>query len=221
MNVSTAAPAVCYGVDEAGRGPVLGPMILAVVGLDPQREAALISLGVADSKAFGSSARAKDRRRALAQEIRRTACWSATLSASPSEIDARVRRGELNLLERELAATLLRGAPLKPSDTIVCDGARLFAPLAEQFSNLQAMDKAESKSTSVAAASILAKDLRDAAFEEIAQRYRESYGELRGGGYPNAATRAFLDWHLAEFGALPPETRTSWGQRTRPSSTTR
>ena len=136
-------------------------------------------------------------------------------------LDARVRRGELNLLERELAATLLRGAPLKPSDTIVCDGARLFAPLAEQFSNLQAMDKAESKSTSVAAASILAKDLRDAAFEEIAQRYRESYGELRGGGYPNAATRAFLDWHLAEFGALPPETRTSWGQRTRPSSTTR
>ncbi|MGB1698493.1 MAG: hypothetical protein ACPHRO_00980 [Nannocystaceae bacterium] len=112
--------------------------------------------------------------------------------------------------------TAPRGSP-----EIVCDGARLFAPLAEQFSNLQAMDKAESKSTSVAAASILAKDLRDAAFEEIAQRYRESYGELRGGGYPNAATRAFLDWHLAEFGALPPETRTSWGQRTRPSSTTR
>ncbi len=213
MRSSPPSTSRCFGVDEAGRGPVLGPMVLAVVGLDPQGEATLVDLGVADSKAFGSGPRAKARRQALAVEVRRVAVWSATRIATPEVIDARVARGELNALERELAAEMLESAPLTSSDTIICDGARLFSPLQQKFAGLQALDKAESKSTSVAAASILAKVLRDAAFEEIAGRYENSYGPLKGGGYPNAATNAFLDWHVTTFGALPPETRKSWGRR--------
>ena len=213
MIPSGPRPPLHFGVDEAGRGPVLGPMVLAAVGLDAQGEATLTQLGVADSKAFGSGPRAKARRGALAEEVNRVAVWTATRVATPEVIDARVARGELNALERELAVSMLESAPLNSSDTIICDGTRLFSPLERQFSGLQALDKAESKSTSVAAASILAKVLRDAAFEQIAGRYEASYGPLKGGGYPNAATTAFLDWHVATFGELPPETRKSWGRR--------
>lgn len=214
MSPSAPQTPCCFGVDEAGRGPILGPMVLAVVGLDPEGEATLVELGVADSKAFGSGPRAKARRSALAVEVRRVAVWSATRIATPEVIDARVARGELNVLERELAVEMLEAAPLTSRDTIICDGTRLFSPLQRQFSGLQAHNKAESKFTSVAAASILAKVVRDAAFEEIAGRYEGSYGPLKGGGYPNAATNAFIDWHVTTFGALPPETRKSWGRRT-------
>jgi len=153
--------------------------------------------------------------------VRNTACWTATRVASADTIDARVVHGELNVLERELAAHMLEAAPLLSGDSIVCDGARLFSPLRVRFSNLRAMDKAESKYASVAAASILAKDLRDSAFDEIVERYQDSYGPLKGGGYPNAATNAFIDWHVAQFGTLPPQTRKSWGRRASPADPTR
>jgi ribonuclease HII len=63
----------------------------------------------------------------------------------------------------------------------------------------------------VAAASIVAKDQRDRLFGEIAARYSEEFGKIRGGGYINAATADFLRRYHERYHKLPPETRRSWG----------
>ena len=111
-----------------------------------------------------------------------------------------------------MAAELLRRGPVAAADRIICDGQRLFSPLAREFPGLVAEDRAEDAHLCVAAASIVAKNLRDVAFEAIASRYEAEFGPLRGGGYPNAATRAFIEWHEVTYGRPPEEIRRSWGR---------
>lgn len=202
-----------YGVDEAGRGPILGPMVLAVVGVTPTAAKALTKAGVVDSKSFGSGDRAKNRRAELSDAIRQIADCYAVEEVSVETIDEHVFRGGLNTLERDVAERLLRQAGAARDATIICDGARLFAPMMRQWPELVAVDKGESFHVSVAAASILAKHARDQAFAAIAARYEGEFGEIRGGGYVNPATRRFLAAYEDIHGALPPEARRSWGAR--------
>jgi ribonuclease HII len=208
---SAAGAGLVFGADEAGRGPILGPMAIAVVGVDREGEAALRALGVADSKSFGSDAIARDRRRALAQQI--VACVPAcrVRLVEVEQIDHYTRRGLLNVLERRVVLELLQALGAERQSRVVCDGARLFAPLRPLYPRLEAVDHGESAHPAVAAASIVAKDARDRAFEVIAARYAEEFGPLRGGGYLNAATRRFLEAYQARHGTLPPEARRSWG----------
>lgn len=202
-----------YGIDEAGRGPILGPMVLACVGLSDEAAELLLAAGVRDSKAFGSGARGQARRRELAALIRLTAASVASRVVSPAEIDQRVRLGELNHLEREVAVDLLAEVYAPVEARIVCDGASLFRPLSARFPNLVAVDHGEEAEVAVAAASIIAKSLRDEAFEAIAQSFREEFGPLAGGGYLNAPTRRFLDAFTARYGRPPDCTRLSWGEK--------
>lgn len=196
------------GVDEAGRGAVLGPLVMAACALDPEAADALLALGVTDSKAFGQPSTAQIRRASLAEAIRQRAAWWAVTAVPPAEVDAAVRRNQLNALERKVAEALLGCAPL--AALVVLDGARLFAPLAARLPRAEARDRAESGSTAVAAASILAKAERDRLFAHIRARYEARFGAIRGEGYPNRATERFLvAYHDAE-GDLPSETRRSW-----------
>lgn len=204
-------PPRTIGVDEAGRGPVLGPMALAAVALTEEQAAVLADLGVQDSKAFGATDRARARRAELAARVREVAAACACELVPPDVIDGRTRKGQLNALEREVAAGLLRALALRRDDRVLCDGARVFGPLAREIPGLRALDHGEQAHVSVAAASIVAKVARDEAFAAIAARYEGDFGPIRGGGYPNGATRAFLQAHLARHGRLPPETRLSWG----------
>jgi ribonuclease HII len=199
------------GVDEAGRGPILGPMALAVVAVDEAGAAALLRLGVQDSKRFGADARGQARRAALAAEIpaHALACRSALVDVEV--IDAHTRQGRLNHLERATAEALLVEIAACPEDQIICDGAALFGPLAARYPGLLAVNQGESAHVAVAAASILAKHARDEAFAAIAARYEPEFGRLGGGGYINAATRRFLSAYQARYGDLPPEARRSWG----------
>ncbi len=200
-----------FGVDEAGRGPVLGPMALAVVCLDASATNALTQLGVQDSKRFGAGARAQALRAGLADEVMQRACaWQCEL-VPVERIDAYTFRGQLNRLEQEVALTLLRRLNAPIDATIICDGANLFRPLQRQFPRLLAVNDGEAAHVAVAAASILAKHARDTAFAEISNRYATEFGPLRGGGYANAATRQFLSAYAAAYGGLPPEARKSWG----------
>ena len=202
-----------FGADEAGRGPILGPMVIAVVGLDRGAAISLAKLGVCDSKGFGAGEKARARRAELAALVRDRAPMCATRVVSAEVVDQYTYRGMLNALEREVVHALLVELGATPHDRIVCDGANMFAPLREFFPQLEAVNQGESKHVSVAAASILAKDARDEAFATIAARYEREFGALRGGGYLNAATRSFLDAYQAKHGSLPPEARKSWGAK--------
>ncbi|MCA9672814.1 MAG: hypothetical protein KC503_44785 [Myxococcales bacterium] len=196
------------GIDEAGRGPVLGPMVLAGVYVDDAGLAALSALGLADSKAYGSSDDARQTRGELAEQIRTIGAVEVVVCA-PAEIDRWVERGGLNQLERELARRIIRRCPAAPA-RIVADGERLFSPLAREYPALEAFDKAESREVVVAAASIVAKHERDSALAEILARYQE-FAPIGGGGYPNAATERFLRAYVARHRRLPQEIRLSWG----------
>lgn len=196
------------GIDEAGRGPVLGPMVVAAVALRPARAGVLTRRGVCDSKLFGAGPEARARRSELAGEVRRLAEWVGVEVHDHLEVDRYASRGRLNELEREAARRLIGGCP--PVTRIVADGVQVFGPLRRELPHLRAFDDGESAHVAVAAASIVAKDRRDALFAAIASRYRAEFGELRGGGYVNAATAEFLRLYKQRHGCLPPETRRSW-----------
>ncbi len=200
-----------YGVDEAGRGPILGPMALAVVVLDRKTATKLTKLGVQDSKRFGAGAKAQELRANLAAEIHQCArAWACELV--PVEIiDEHTFRGQLNRLEQDVALQLLRRLGAAIDAAIICDGEYLFRPLREHYPRLKAVNDGESAHCAVAAASIVAKHARDTAFAQICERYHPEFGPVTGGGYSNAHTRRFLDAYKQARGGLPPEARKSWG----------
>ena len=196
------------GIDEAGRGPALGAMVLAAVALEPAASRRLSRAGVADSKSFGSGPQAHAARSRLAVLIRTHAAHVSLEVCDVATIDDYVRRGALNVLERERAERLVRAAPA--CRRIVADGKHLFGALRAAFPHLEAANRAEDRHVSVAAASIVAKVERDQQFAEIAARYERDFGPILGGGYANARTRAFTTAYRVRFGTLPPEARTSW-----------
>jgi ribonuclease HII len=197
------------GIDEAGRGPVLGPMVMACVAVRPRKAAQLTRAGVCDSKAFAGEG-AHEARLSLVPRIYECADHVEIVVIDVAEIDQRCRDNGLNRLEQERAGDMIGRAPA--CRRIVCDGQRLFSPLAARFPHLEALDNGESRHAAVAAASIVAKVRRDEQWGRIAARYRHEFGDLveRGGGYTNAATRAFLRAYIAKHRALPPEARRSW-----------
>jgi len=196
------------GIDEAGRGPSVGPMVMAAVALDSRSAASLTRAGLCDSKAYGAGDDAHAIRSSLAIEIRKRAHFVALIEVAHTEIDERVSRHELNLLERELAGRLIDQAPTV--DRIIADGKRMFAALGQRYDHFESHDRAEEKHASVAAASVIAKVLRDERFTQIRARYEADFGPITGGGYANAATRRWLRAYAQRHGRLPDETRLTW-----------
>ena len=164
------------GVDEAGRGPLAGPVVTAAVILDPQRAIP----GLRDSKRLSAS-----RREQFAQLIKRDALAWSIAAASCAEID------ELNILAATMLAMRRAIAALSvlPGRALI-DGNRL--PDLE-FDGVtlaaEAIVGGDAKHACVSAASILAKTARDAFMTELDVRY-PAYGFARHKGY---GTRAHLD----------------------------
>lgn len=168
---------VC-GVDEAGRGPLAGPVVAAAVILDPARPI----LGLNDSKKLSAG-----RRAALAVEIREKALAWAVAEASVEEID------RLNILHASLLAMrrAVAGLGVAPERALI-DGNRcphLLVPA-------EAVVKGDGKIASIAAASILAKTVRDAGMLVLHEQYPH-YGFDRHMGYPTPAHFAALEAHGA------------------------
>lgn len=196
------------GIDEAGRGPSIGPMVMGAVALDSKAAAALTRAGLRDSKAFGAGDDAHQVRSELAARIRKCAVFVHTIVVPHHTIDDRVSRNELNVLERELATELIGHAP--PVDKIIADGKRMFSALAQRYPHFESRDRAEEHHASVAAASVVAKVLRDELFHAIKSRYEDEVGPITGGGYSNAATRRWVRAYCVKYGKLPDEARKSW-----------
>jgi ribonuclease HII len=89
---SAAQVRFTLGIDEAGRGPAVGPMVIAAVVLDSRSAAALTRAGLCDSKAYGAGDDAHAIRSQLAREIRRRASFVSLIEVEHSEIDLRVAR---------------------------------------------------------------------------------------------------------------------------------
>ena len=158
---------VVCGVDEAGRGPLAGPVFAAAVVLhDPPRIA-----GLADSKKLTAK-----RRGALAEQIRLHAvCW-AVASASVEEIDA------INILQASLLAMRRAVMALTPQPAaILVDGTQLPRVLMPA----RAIIRGDATVPAISAASILAKVARDALMLELHAAYPE-YGFDRHKGYGTA-----------------------------------
>ncbi len=192
------------GIDEAGRGPVLGPMVMAGVRLLRSELSLLEAWGVKDSKLFGSSHRGKARREELADRIMTSFSYQLVI-LTPEIIDEHVREHALNRLEQNTARGIITALP---ADEVILDGENLFKPLISE--TVHAVNKADRSHFSVAAASILAKWKRDALFKQLCQPFVESFGEIHGGGYANSKTLEFVEWHLENRGELPPFYRKSY-----------
>ena len=155
---------VC-GVDEVGRGPLCGPVTAAAVVLDPEQ----IPEGLNDSKKLSSARRAN-----LAKAIMQSADWCVA-HASVEEID------RLNILQASHLAMCRAVAGLKRApDHALVDGNRLPRDLAL---SAETIVKGDGRSVSIAAASILAKQARDAIMVDLAQQH-PGYGWERNAGYP-------------------------------------
>jgi ribonuclease HII len=183
-------------------------MVMAAVALDSRSAGTLTRMGLCDSKTYGAGDDAHTIRAGLACEIRKRARFVALIEVEHTEIDLRVARHELNVLERELATRLIGEAPTV--DRIIADGKRMFEALGQRFANFESHDRAESKHAAVAAASVVAKVLRDERFAKIRARYESELGPISGGGYSNAATRRWLRAYAERYGRLPDEARLTW-----------
>jgi ribonuclease HII len=178
-------PALVAGVDEAGRGPLAGPVVAAAVILDDLQPIK----GLADSKILTALRREK-----LFDEIRAKALCCSIAEASVEEID------QLNILQATLLAMrrAVEGLRLKPKLVLV-DGNRL--PILDM--RAEAIVKGDATVPAISAASILAKVHRDRWCAELDLRYPQ-YGFAKHKGYGTAEHLAAL----RTLGACPQHRKT-------------
>jgi ribonuclease HII len=176
-------PGLTAGVDEAGRGPLAGPVVAAAVILDPQRPIE----GLADSKALAPA-----RREALAVEIRASSLAWGLGWADAAEIDS------LNILQATFLAMRRALAALATVPAhVVVDGNQVPPLTGLEFDcTIEAIVAGDATVPSISAASILAKCTRDAHMIELDARY-PGYGFAGHKGYPTAA-------HVAALRSLGP-----------------
>ena len=198
------------GVDEAGRGPVIGPLVIAGVSLDEKDLPKLVDLGVKDSKLLSPQ-----RRETLSSQIKKLALNYHIVLLSPAEIDRVVeskrKLHKLNRLEAQAMASVI--AVLKP-DVVYVDASDILADrfgdhIAENLSfspKIISEHKADIKYPIVSAASIIAKVERD----KVISQLQKKHGNI-GCGYPSDSnTIKFLEDWIRNFGSYPDFVRKSW-----------
>jgi ribonuclease HII len=213
---------VYVGVDEAGKGPVLGPMVAAAVRADPES----LPAGVDDSKRVSPERRAE-----IAAALRASdAVDLAVASVEPAEIDA--PETDMNTLTVCGQARAVRGV-VRSGDRVVADagdtsearfarrlrdgvveaeetaGADLVGGTPVESVAVDAAHGADAADPVVGAASVVAKVARDARVAAIDAAYPGYDGV--GSGYPSdPTTRGFLRAYVADHGDVPPHARRSW-----------
>ncbi len=191
------------GVDEAGRGSVMGPLVVGAVSVED--DSVLTGIGVRDSKRL--TPRARER---MYDEITASAQWTVVL-ASARDIDDRRRTMSLNDVELRMFAEAVSGLR---SDTVYADcpdvNEASFTRRMESLvpgKTIIAKHKADDSYPVVSAASIVAKVTRDRMMEEI----RAEFGTDVGSGYPSDRhTMDFIAAWIRDNGRAPEHVRCSW-----------
>jgi len=190
------------GIDDAGRGPVIGPMILAGVILTKQQESKLKKQNITDSKLLWQSQRIK-----LAKIIKENSISHKIIKVSPQEIDKTLNAIDTNLnkLEAQKSADIIKflntGKNSKERINVIIDCPSINIRAWKYFLNkfltqttnltIKCEHKADLNHTSVSAASIIAKVAREEEMEKLRREYKK-YGEM-GSGYPSdPKTKEFL-----------------------------
>lgn len=194
------------GVDEAGRGPVIGPMVVAGVLVREETLGELMVLGVKDSKKLSP----RKREKLFPQILRVVESYRVEMIQS-NQIDEGRKSGNLNMIEASAMAKII--GTLKPDiaqvGSVDVVSERFRGMILSETTvpvEIDSTHHAEDRFPAVAAASIIAKVTRDDAVSSL----RREYGDF-GSGYPSdMKTRSFIrEWYLRE-GSLPSIVRKSW-----------
>lgn len=205
---SSKKPSIICGIDEAGRGPVIGPLILCGVCFEESQLTSLKKIGVRDSKKLSPK-----RRKELAKTIKDNCLSFEIIKVSAKEIDRReTDKITLNRLEELKMADIIN--KLKP-DVVYIDAADVneerFGKSIERLLNYRpnkivSKHRADDIFPIVSAASIIAKDTRD----DIIDKFKQKYGDI-GSGYPSdKRTTDFLRNWIKKNKNFPPFVRISW-----------
>jgi ribonuclease HII len=187
------------GIDEAGRGPVIGPMVMCGVMIEKEDEAKLLEMGVKDSKLLSPQ-----QREALIGMIKKVAKDFSIIPVSPKEIDEAVESETTNLnwLEADMQARIID--ELKPDVAYIdCPStneedfeAYLRKKIKHQAVKLVVEHKADFNYPVVGAASIIAKVTRDGEIEKLKQKHHIDFGS----GYPaDPFTKQFLEKNYNKY----------------------
>ena len=171
------------GIDEAGRGPVIGPMVMSIVLIDVKDNDKLKKIGVKDSKLL-----TMDKREFLYEKIKKIAKETYTIKTSAKEIDTLRKRYSLNFIELKITSKLINKLKEKP-DYIYVDCPQISTDkyknnlyaLIDYDTKLIVENKADLNYLCVSAASIIAKVERDNCIKE----YEKELNLELGCGYPH------------------------------------
>ncbi len=189
------------GIDEAGRGPLIGPMVVAGVLMDESKEKLLRDYGVRDSKKLTREVRER-----LFNVILENAEAIAVAKAAPEEIDS----ANLNELTYDKVIQIVEAmSPLSPSVVTVDkvgNEERVIKRILELGFTPNVVHKADEKFIECSAASIVAKVVRD----RIVESLRKEYGDF-GSGYPSDPKTIRWVMEMYKRGEPPPPIlRRSW-----------
>lgn len=197
------------GVDEAGRGPVIGPLVVA--GVTFENDIKLMEYNIRDSKQITPK-----RRETLAQKIKQLATSYELIVIPASDIDDMRKVMTLNEIEVHLFTKIIQ--KLKPDicyvDAADVNETRFGKEISSKLSfktKLISKHKADAIYPVVGAASILAKTQRDREIQRIAQELEKKLNKPLGSGYPSdPTTKEFLKTWFDLYRTLPPHVRHSW-----------
>lgn len=196
------------GIDEAGRGPALGPMVMATVVIEKKDEDELKKLKVTDSKLIKKETREK-----LFEEIKNIAKEYKLVKIFPKELDLLMERKSLNEIEAMKIGKMLNELKEK-IEIVYVDSPDLieknFEKRIRQYININPIIKSEHKADFkykvVGAASILAKVERDREIEIL----QEKYGNIGSGYSHDMTTRNYIQNYVKENRKLPEFARKRW-----------
>jgi ribonuclease HII len=204
------------GIDEAGKGPCIGPLVVCGLAVDEKKQLDLKMLGVRDSKKLTPL-----RRTVLAEKIRKLAGKIEIIKIAPEEIDKAMSSpsSNLNILEAEKISEIINR--LKPGQIIIdCP-----SPNTKQFvrdikkklhikTEIIAEHKADDNYPVVSAASIIAKVTRDNEIEKLKKEYKVDFGS---GYMSDEITQGFLknNWEDPKYSHIIRHNWESWKRLSR------